>query len=545
MRGAGRRSLQLMALAGLGIVAWFALAPLRHRRAVEPSLAQPSAERVSLDPYLEEPDAAAATRAADPAREEIVPAVEIPAVGAAPEKRPALRIYGFVLPAAGREALTEAPHLTVTDARGETARFQGSVDGEYSFGGLSEGAYWIRAGSFHDGEVREVVELESGTPEQWLDLRLLLPYELRVKVVDRQGISVVPFGRRLLPVATLEPPGRWLEESQGSPNERIGVGNFWEDSFVLEKDKLPDVYIGRLRLEVDPPVYVSLLHGSYVAETKRVEKGQREVEFVVDKEAPAYGPGRLRFSFVAAGTREHLNVHAASLVSSDLQTLRGDHGFFEANGLAPGWYEIRTRLEGFEHLRHRICLEPGKDHDLGPIPLARQTWASGRVVDEAGNPTSVRLEMLPYDRERNRVLTTTVVEWKSSRSSQEDGSFRIGSLSRGPHALIVAEGHGTWARTARLVDTSSGPVEDLRIEIVRGVPLVLRGSDERWSAVHYTILDAAGMEVVSSRLWFPDPWRVLLAPGRYVVETRLAEDGEPVRRDSITIESAPVELALP
>jgi hypothetical protein len=130
-------------------------------------------------------------------------------------------------------------------------------------------------------------------------------------------------------------------------------------------------------------------------------------------------------------------------------------------------------------------------------------------------------------------------------SSNGAGEFRIGRLSRGTYLLSLEVRDSSWAETAKLVDTTSGPIDDLQIELVRGVPLVLRSSDERWTAVRYTIFDASGLPLVASRLWSPEPWKILLAPGQYELETWMIGAADSVRRIPITLGSEPVELALP
>ena len=55
---------------------------------------------------------------------------------------------------------------------------------------------------------------------------------------------------------------------------------------------------------------------------------------------------------------------------------------------------------------------------------------------------------------------------------------------------------------------------------MRGVPLVVRASDERWREVEFALIDAAGERALESELYSPAPARHLVAPGRYEVEVR-------------------------
>jgi len=199
-------------------------------------------------------------------------------------------------------------------------------------------------------------------------------------------------------------------------------------------------------------------------------------------------------------------------------------------------------MEGYEHLRKRLRIEPGIETDLGDVPFGREAWIAGRIVDEAGNGIAAHLQVDPYDGASKVATRPMSIE---SQGSNGEGLFRVGNLSRGVYLFRVRDRDGPWPLFAKLVDTSSGPIDDLEIELVRGVPLLLSSSDERWSAVRYTIFDSAGLPLVSSQLWSPEPWKILLAPGSYEIEARLAGAPDSARRIPITIGSEVVQIALP
>ncbi len=535
-----KRALVVGILIALSMVGWLVL----DSRRVEHPAVGPAAQDA---PRAAEPSDAGKVEPSEPElpeessspRDEILAVVEAEAPALAAEARPTLRLWGFLVPAEGRTALSTTPFLSITDHLGTKWRSQSGADGAYSFEGLSAARYWITVQSHEDGNASAIVDLEESTPEKRFDLQLALPPEILVKVVDAAGKPPGRFG--LIAVATLDPPGEWLDEVLGGTNNQFGVGSFWDNGYGSEK--LPDVYLGRVRLLVDPPVYVSLLLYQRVLATRRVEKGQTEVEFVLDRNSPSTRPGSLRFQIVDAQTRTW--VKNADVILQGRSGFTGgadERGSFHMRRLPPGWYELSVVKDGYERLRKRLRIEPDLETDLGIVELGREVWVAGRIVDETGAGIATLLQADLYDRELHTAARPMVIE---RHESDAEGKFRIPNLARGTYLLRTRDPEGPWAQSATLVDTTTGPIDDLRIVLVRGVPLVLSSSSEHWSAVRFTIRDASGQPVLSSQLSSPDPWKILLAPGTYELETRRGEAADSVRRISIVIDSEPVELVLP
>lgn len=115
---------------------------------------------------------------------------------------------------------------------------------------------------------------------------------------------------------------------------------------------------------------------------------------------------------------------------------------------------------------------------------------------------------------------------------------REGSSSR------PSGGEDPWAEQSWIVDSRKGPVEGLRLECVRGTPLVIRPSEffERGLAVF--VRDLEGRIVTSRRMVHPIVQRILTAPGTYDVEV-VAKRGADPRRARITIGHEALALDLP
>lgn len=522
---------------GIAVLAWFALRDEREPRA---SATPPVAQVERLQPAAQpEPlrDAKVALQAQEvpPTQPIVAPEPLGPAAEAVPVEPASITLYGFVREAAGSESLGEVG-LSVTNRLGARESARASSDGAYSISGLAPGSYWISAGSASEGRAKMRVELDARESERRLDLQLALPPEVLVKAVDRAGEPLAALG--VLAVATREPPGEWFTDVFGSFSNPFGVGHFWQSGFG--GDRLPDGYLGKVILDVEPPVYVSLLHYHRVVATQRVERGQREVVFVLDRDSPLIQPVEVSFHFVDATTGERLESRGALFEGNASQMLTRVDGDYRIPKVAPGWYEVSARVEGYERARRRLLVQPGAANDLGAIPLEREVWISGIVVDASGAAVAPELSIEVFDDATGLPVRHFV---GMAHRGKPDGTFRIGGLSRATYFVRFEASDSPWARTGKLIDTRAGPVENVRFALVPGVALVVRPSGDASREVRFKILDANGQLVSSSRLWSEAPYPIPLAPGAYTIEVRVG-GGEP-KRIPVTIGAEPVELALP
>ncbi len=448
-----------------------------------------------------------------------------------------IRLFGVVRPIEGSTTIPpESKSVGVTDRLGREIVTEADTDGNYSTS-LAPGRYWVSVRDLPDCWAHEFVELDASTTEKRLDLQLVLPPQILVKAVDENGEPIA--GAGVLAVATLKPPGAWLDEVWGSLNNPLSVSSFqasWRAGL-----ELPEGYLGRVQLDASPPVFVSLLNNQRVVATKLVEVDQAEVEFVVQNDSPLLKPATVRFRFVDAQTRAVLPSTFAMVSSGPgVRAVHCNDGWFNDDKVAPGSCSIRAMVPGYESYQHILRFDAGTTNDLGDIPLERECWISGTILGD-GIGVSMELDIERWDPDRHSAIRGPSSE---GTKSDERGSFKIGGLSRGFYVLRRLSQDGGWACSSTIVDTTNGPVDNLRIELVPGVPLALRPSNNRWFATHFRILDRDGNGVLASRLWSAAPQNFSLAPGNYVVEATSDDGGEPVRHE-ITIEKEPVELALP
>lgn len=536
MRPPSRFVLALLLALGLGTLAWLAFSGSRASPSVvatETATASPARDD------LPAPDQPALRSPAEVAPQSEPSAAEPAAVASqapAPPEPIAIRLHGVVRPAEGRATLEEAQAVRVVDGAARAVRVDVGALGEYSVPGLAPGRYWVEAGSTRDGHASATVELDGTQREQRLDLQLVLPPEILVRVVDPSGAPIG--GYDLLAVATREAPGDWLDEIQGSYNNPFGVGHFWQSGFG--GSELPEGFLGRIKLDVAPPVFVSLVNYQRVVATERVEQGETEVEFVLPKDSTLLQPARLRFRPVDARTGVALPSPRAEIAGAGMRLVPAKAGAFDVPGLAPGLYELRVRANGYERLERPLRLEAGSDTDLGDLPLELELWISGTLVGPDGAGLSAQLTCTRVDPQTGEPRRTAAIYTHQSAS---DGSFRIGGLSRDVYALRVLGAGGSSAATTTVVDTTHGPVDGLRVELVAGVPLVLTASDQRWREVRFRVLDAQEKLAHSSRLWSAAPQSVLLPPGDYTLEVTCGADLP--RKIPVSLAREPVSLAVP
>lgn len=445
-------------------------------------------------------------------------------------------LYGFVRPVVGSDKLALPVHLKLTDQLGEVRETDAGADGAYSFEGLSTGRHWLFAQATSGGKARTTVDLNAASAERRLDIQLTPELDILVSVVDSAGNPIPKLP--LIAVATLEAPGEWLDEISGSSNNRFGFGD-WKAEAHTEEFDVPEV-IGRIRLVMPPPLFVSLLQQQRVVATQRVAAEQRSVRFVLDPANSLLGKSTLRFRLIDAESRAPLPEIHFRLLSSTYWGMTGLDGSFSGTAW-PGWTSLRifSAKYGSPELSRRV--EAGVDTDFGDIPLSSACSISGQVVDGGGTGKPG----IVFYADAASLLRSAPGSPSIAVGVAKDGSFRIDGLSRNRYRLrFVPEETYAFGSSVVEVDLQAGSVENVKIKVERGTPLVVSATDERWPLVHFDVIDAKGVTMFTSQLFGPEPQKIPLAPGQYEMEVRIRGVVEGERR-KITIADDPVELSLP
>lgn len=519
----------------IGVLVW--LAP-RSSTSSHPIAAGPERSAESTGSAVAHLDKATTEMAVDAIA--VSPRVE--SQPAQPVTREALRaetivLYGFVRMAEDLPAPTEPAGVAVVDDKGEQVHAEASAEGAYSISGLHPGKYHLTASAQPNAKAEANLDLElTETPKRY-DITLTAKVSLLVKVVDRAGKPVTKSW--LGAVATRMPPGEWVD---GTPNaDLFDVGRFLDKG--LEGSTRPEGCLGRLDLEIAPPVFVSLLHNQRVIATQRAEAGQREVVFVVDADSPLLKTGKVRVRFVDQAGQDVPKLWATLNGGSSTRPARPDASGLVWNGLEPGWYFVQVYATGLEQPKLECRVEPGEEKDLGTVTLQSEQWISGTIIEPHKTSERIVLSCDPYDPDPNAADSFERYKSWLDYGTEADRTFRIGGRSRGLYLLKYnghESGYGIWAR---VVDTRAGPVENVQVVLVPGVPLIVHAANGDWTSIFFRVLDKNDTPLESTRLWSSSPQSLKLAPGEYDVEVR-SGSSEPVRKQ-VTIGSEPVELALP
>lgn len=540
------RSGKLSLAAALAVCAVFVVLLLRS--ATETSdAAEPNTHNVASPSRSAALDAPAEASASSPAVPAALRTATSGAVNATPENPVAaaastITLYGYVRPDPRRSALQdESIAVVVTNAVGVRWTVKCAGDGAYSLTGLAPGEYWLSAYSTIDGSGRARTHLAPGTEAQLVDVALKLERDVWIKVVDSDGAPALFRGGHPLAIATRERPGAWFDAVRGSLNNTFGVGHYWQNGYASEKR--PPEYFGRVVLDVEPPVWISLLSRQRVIDSVRIEPDQTEVVFVVDPDSKLLQACSLRARFVEAAAKAPLAGASWRVDFGGVQMGRlDDSGAFESSIIAPGHVELRVNKSGLASPELRLRLEPGEVRDLGEIEVEAETWIQGTVHGPDGLEVGANVEHVAVDASTGEPLPQ---EGHFNHPTNHDGLFRIGSLSRHLYRVTVRPQDKGLARASKLVDLRSGAgVDGVRFDLVPAVPLVISADESNWVDIGYTLRDERGEFVLRSRVWGPEPFPLPLAPGRYTLQCE--RDGAPLGAPhEVVLVDRAVSLQLP
>jgi hypothetical protein len=367
-----------------------------------------------------------------------------------------------------------------------------------------------------------LVDAQSGTPFDRIPENARLP-------------MLIP---RFTVIATKEPP----------PSEVPVLDPDWNFFSAHEAGRFqwqnPDDFrkSGTLDISGELPVFVSLVSGGRVLHTQVLASPVASLRLPVDWGAVRAGFAELRFKLVDATSSEPLAATQIDLVpSNSYPGGRGGSpipfdadGGYVRTGIPSGVCKLCVQVAGHEALEHEIILPPGRVTDLGTIELGTPKNAKGHVVDAEGHPLRVSIKTLDAWRAQRPVAMRHLAYYNST----DNGSFSVG-VGHGLTQLLL--GDERFASTCVEVDPASGPLDDLRIVLVPGIPITIRSLPEDQSRQDFTVEDDSG-RLVAMRTLTMGSCRLNLRPGKYTAAVSL--NGDELARDDFEVKDDPVEVVL-
>jgi hypothetical protein len=281
------------------------------------------------------------------------------------------------------------------------------------------------------------------------------------------------------------------------------------------------------KIEVpDPrPFFLSVCSGHHVLGSREVRSGEDSVRVQITPERLNFQRANAVVKVIDAISGAPIAQAEAALTVEDRPgfpiELADEEGMIHFEQVICGPRFLTITAPGYEDVHEEVAIEPIREVDLGTRRLPAATWISGRVIADgaAGEGVVMRAQFLA------RLDPDAFADRPATNTSRADGSFRIDSVAHGKQLVRVADKH--WAAPPIVVDTTSGPVEDLVLH-------ASRSADARfWFDVPppestLWITDFQPLPVFEKALSRDRVLIVPLAPGRYTwwMETR-AKKTEP------------------
>lgn len=430
--------------------------------------------------------------------------------------------------------------------------------GDYSLQSLGFGSYWVTAHADGYRTVEELLELSADQPRMRTDFTLQDAVELRVKVVTPEGRKLLdvlmernaPMAAcRLVPIATREPPGKRFDGVSGSLNDKFGVGEF-QDRRLWPGELQPE-FDGRLLLDCDLPVWVSLVHFQVVLQSQRVEVGRSDVTFVVSPDELLADLATIRVHVVDAQTRLPIERARAMLRGGtyfDQGTATDPQGIATIERREPGRFELLVRANGYATSRQSIDALPGRMNEVPTIALEQGVTVEGRTLDLENDPleTTFALGLLdPADHS---------IRWFGGElfKTNGDGTFELRGLGRGEYVMKAGNHDGlgerewkgvVWVSDNVLFDTRGGAISGLEVHLSPASRLVLRIPTGAADGMRFRVVDERGMELVGDRFLGAAPRPLSLPPGSYRVSL-LDSQGTVISENAVTLGAEIVTLDL-
>jgi hypothetical protein len=382
-----------------------------------------------------------------------------------------------------------------------------------------------------------------------VDFRLERAWVLRVCVRNPAGGDVLAevgerggLGRLALSaVATRAHPGERLAGVQGRYATHYGVGRF--ESPV---GALPEGCVGRLVVDAEPPVFVSLVARDRVVATERIGQRVDEVAFEVSAETLLSQRAGLRLRLVDGATGAPLGGFSVGLGHAQMRSHRqtDEDGVLEVLDWVPGYAELTVYGREYAALKRELDLPPGIVTDLGDVALTAPVLLSGRIVTAEGTPLETTLHLNRYTpgdfgATMSRIAITSLLA--------KGGEFKSGGLAPGRYLLRIdvrsspADPEVDWGLPAQVLELHTS-LEGLELVVQRTRTVRLLPREEALGMT-FRISTEAGLPCTSGRFHDRAARELRLVPGPYQLELRSEGIGVASRELRVADEDVTLDVA--
>jgi hypothetical protein len=265
-----------------------------------------------------------------------------------------------------------------------------------------------------------------------------------------------------------------------------------------------------VELETRLPVFVALVVGNQVLESKQIDSTDGEIDFVLSLADVRGRLGGVRFRvldelgnpttpptcqlFREPGQQpESGTISSVEWVQPEFAT--SNPGEVRLKGFHPGPLEIEFAPRGYARVHLDALVEPGIERDLGDIRLERNLFIRGEVVNPDGSPASTEVW---WEGARTQGRTLPMMTGRGSRTDSR-GHFVIDDVGRGEFVLRAGlEGGRAPTSLPTLVSTESGSIDGVQVRLLETSVVTFKIDKSPRSFILIRVEDSQGLCVASS-----------------------------------------------
>lgn len=437
-------------------------------------------------------------------------------------------VYGLV--SSSRGGPVPGAAVTLELEGGAPLRVVANDAGLYSVAGVRNGHYNVKARAEGFAEASEALEVGFARRFERVDLTLAASVRIAIRFVDgkghrltdvlaarglRMGLfgSVYPYA-----VASMDPLPSALPEVPYRMAFQSPAFQF-RDVFQLRNRANADLDLdaidGVLELRAGFPIRVAAAVRALVFGQVTLTEPVPSLDLEIDGERLFASLASLRCQVVESATGAAVSAARVSLADRQgggVSASCDADGFATIENVFPGLLVLSVAGgEGLESRELYVRIERGQAASVR-VELQGSVNIRGVVVDPGGTPVkgSVMVQLVPE--EGSEAPSPWDLGFNLSLDDKGGFGARVG---RRPYFLAV-RGEGLVAPVRR-IDPSSESVDDLRVVVVKGTPVTIRGAGSATERPLVRIRDASHRPVWSGYMG-PHELPLTLAPGEYRAE---------------------------